>query len=110
MSGIDLTNPQVLANFIKSQIKERKGKYFKKDNAVIFRDEMGNEFLVPDDVKVPKEEINKEEKDSGKDDKPKKSVVVKKAEPKKDEPKNAEPKKTEEKKESGTKKSESNKK
>ena len=67
MSGIDLSNPQVLANFVKAKIKEGNGEFIKKEKVDIFVSEDGSEYIVPEDVKIPKQKENK--KDAKKDDK-----------------------------------------
>lgn len=51
MSGINLQDPQVLKNYIKSQILEGKGEYVVKENVLVFKGNDGNQFIVPDDLK-----------------------------------------------------------
>lgn len=55
MSSIDFGNPQVLANFVKSQIKEGKGEFIEKKDVTVFVSENGMQHVVTDDIKVEKE-------------------------------------------------------
>lgn len=50
MSGIDLNNPKVLQNFIRTQVTEGKGEYEVREEVVIFKSENGSEFIVPGDL------------------------------------------------------------
>ena len=71
MSSNDLTNPQVLKNHLLSQMKEGKGKFYYKQNVVVFRDKTGSEFIAPKEIaeeKLAKIEKEKEEKKNLKKD------------------------------------------
>ena len=63
MSSIDLGNPQVLANLIKAKIKEGKGEIFTKEKVLTYKDEGGNEYVVPQELveEVQAKEDKKEE-------------------------------------------------
>lgn len=50
MSSIDLSNPKVLQAFLLAQMKEGKGTFEVKQNVVVFRDAVGNEFVAPPDL------------------------------------------------------------
>ncbi len=50
MSGIDLGNPKVLANFLSAQAREGKGEFYIKEKVVCFRGESGHEFIVTGDL------------------------------------------------------------
>lgn len=51
MSTPDYSNPQVLKNFLLSQMKEGKGEFLEKKDVLVFRDEVGNEYVAPDEVR-----------------------------------------------------------
>jgi len=57
MSNIDLSNPKVLKNFIRSQISENQGKIIKKESVYVFVDSVGSQFVVPDDLKADMDKI-----------------------------------------------------
>ena len=65
MGKIDLGNPSVLANFIKTRMREANGKVVEKEKVAVFVDEVYGEFVLPaemvEDVKI-KVEKKKEEK------------------------------------------------
>ena len=51
MSSIDLSNPKVLKNYIKSQVNEERGDFEYRDDVLIFVDNDGNQFVAPEDIK-----------------------------------------------------------
>jgi len=50
MSSIDLSNPGVLKNFLISQMKENKGEFVYREKVLLFKDNMGNEFIAPEEI------------------------------------------------------------
>jgi hypothetical protein len=50
MSFIDLSNPNVLKNFVNCQIRENKGKFIHKKDVVVFEDVNGNQYVVPEEI------------------------------------------------------------
>jgi hypothetical protein len=76
MSKIDLGNPGVLANFIKTRMREANGKVVEKEKVAVYVDETYGEFIVPPEMEVEvKEKVEKK--------KAAKKPAVKKEEPKK---------------------------
>ena len=49
MSSIDLSNSQVLRNFLLCQAREGKGKLFEKEKVLCFKNEAGLEYIIPDE-------------------------------------------------------------
>jgi hypothetical protein len=66
MSSNNLNDPQVLANHIKSKILEADGKFFNKENVLVYVDNAGNQYVVPEEIKelalvnVEKKKVEKE--------------------------------------------------
>ena len=56
----DLSNPQVLKNWLKSQMKEGNGKFVHKKDVLIFRMEDGSEFIAPPEILKEIEVVSKE--------------------------------------------------
>ena len=50
MSTPDFTNPSVRKNFFLSQMQEGKGEFVEKQSVLVFRDEAGGEYVVPEDT------------------------------------------------------------
>lgn len=50
MSSIDLTNSQVLKNYILGQMRESKGEFHIKEKVLVFREKNGAEFVVPEEL------------------------------------------------------------
>lgn len=74
MSSIDLSNPKVLKNFIKSQANEERGEFEYRDDVLVFTDNDGNQFVAPEDLKDEikiKAKRKKAEKLEPKDSEPK---------------------------------------
>lgn len=62
MSSINLSNPQVLSNWIKSQIAEGNGIFLTKKDVTIFKSNAsGQEFIVPEGAIPSKAEEVKQE-------------------------------------------------
>jgi hypothetical protein len=59
MSSIDLTNPQVLKNYLKSLMREGKGEFSVKNNVVVFKDIYGSEYIAPQDILKEMEIVDK---------------------------------------------------
>lgn len=47
MSSIDLTNPQVLRNFLLSRMEEGKGTFSYREKVLVFNDEFGGQIVAP---------------------------------------------------------------
>jgi hypothetical protein len=52
MSGIDLSNAQVLKNYVTSQILEGKGQIYIKEKVKVFRTDSGMEYVMPEDLTI----------------------------------------------------------
>lgn len=50
MSSIDLTNAQVLRNYLISRMKEGKGKFVYREKVLVFKDKTGTEMIAPEEV------------------------------------------------------------
>lgn len=50
MSDIDLRDPQVLRNWLTSQMQEGRGTFQRRDQVLVFKNDAGSEFVVPDGV------------------------------------------------------------
>lgn len=50
MSSIDLSNPNVLKNFINGLIREGKGTFVHQENVIIFKDINNNQYVVPQEI------------------------------------------------------------
>jgi len=74
MSQPDFTNPSVRKNFFLSQMQEGKGEFVEKQSVLVFRDEAGGEYVVPEDTihSLPEGTVVKKEKAKA----PKKAVAV----------------------------------
>ena len=83
MSSIDLGNPKVLKNFIRTRMSEANGEVIEKEKVAIFKDEVFGEFLIPEDMEVDVKKKVEKKKEA-------KKSVAKKKEVKKEEPKKEE--------------------
>ena len=51
---------------MKTLVREGRGEFYKKEEALIFKDENGSEFLVPEDIKDEiKVKVKKAQKEDG---------------------------------------------
>jgi len=60
MSKIDLNNPKVLGNYLRTLVKEGKGKFKTKEKVLVMELDRGGEIVVPDDIREEFEEAKKE--------------------------------------------------
>jgi len=80
MSKIDLGNPSVLANFIRTRIREANGKVVEKEKVAVFIDDVYGEYIVPNEM-VEEVKVKVEKKEAAKRDAKKPAVkkeVIKK--------------------------------
>lgn len=59
MSSIDLSNPQVLKNWLIGQMKEGRGEFCYKEKVLVFRMKDGSEYIAPEEVLKEVEVVKK---------------------------------------------------
>lgn len=84
MSSIDLSNPQVLKNWLIAQMKEGKGEFLYKEKVLVFRSPDGSEYVAPKEVLAEVQVVDKtsgdiliDEKEESAEATPKKKKQIK---------------------------------